>query len=103
MNIYRLLLRLYPDAWRTRYEEEFLVVLAAHPFSVAEGIDVIRGAFDAYLHPYLGVSPLSEKLSRTCSGELYAFVTSTFEEIDQNYLDLAAHLRGRHRCQCYYA
>lgn len=69
MNIYRLLLRLYPDAWRTRYEEEFLVVLAAHPFSVAEGIDVIRGAFDAYLHPCLGTTtlPQPERIQRMLS------------------------------------
>ncbi len=69
MNIYRLLLRLYPGAWRARYEEEFLLVLAARPFSVAEGIDVIRGAFDAYLHPYLGTTtlPQPERIQRMLS------------------------------------
>lgn len=69
MNIYRLLLRLYPGTWRARYEEEFLVVLAAHPFSVAESIDIIRGAFDAYLHPYLGTTtlPQPERIQRMLS------------------------------------
>lgn len=56
MNIQKLLLCLYPRAWRARYEEEFLVVLASHPFSLFEGLDVMRGALDAHLHPYLGTS-----------------------------------------------
>lgn len=60
MSIYRLLLRLYPRIWRARYEEEFLLVLTAHPFSVRESIDVIRGACDAYLHPYLGTTALPQ-------------------------------------------
>ncbi len=59
MNIHKLLLRLYPRVWRTRYEEEFLVVLASHPFSFGEGADVIRGAIDAHLHPRLGTTDLS--------------------------------------------
>jgi hypothetical protein len=58
MNIYKLLLRLYPRVWRDRYEEEFLVVLASHPFSLFEGFDVMRGALDAHLHPYLGATTL---------------------------------------------
>ncbi len=64
MNIHRLLLRLYPRVWRARYEEEFLVVLASHPFSVCEGIDVMRGALDAHLHPHLGTAtmPSSERM-----------------------------------------
>jgi hypothetical protein len=59
MNIQKVLLRLYPRAWRTRYEEEFLMVLASRPFSFFEGIDVIRGALDAYLHPRLGTTAMS--------------------------------------------
>jgi hypothetical protein len=59
MNIQKLLLRLYPRAWRERYEEEFLVVLAAHPFSFFEGIDIMRGAIDAHLHPSFGTTDLS--------------------------------------------
>ncbi|HEX4207401.1 MAG TPA: hypothetical protein VHZ51_25015 [Ktedonobacteraceae bacterium] len=69
MNIQKLLLRLYPRAWRTRYEEEFLVVLASHPFSLFEGIDLIRGAFDAQLHPGLGTTgmPLPERTRQMLS------------------------------------
>jgi hypothetical protein len=59
MIIYKLLLRLYPRVWRARYEEEFLAVLTSHPFSFFEGIDVMRGALDAHLHPCLGTATLS--------------------------------------------
>lgn len=59
MNIQKLLLYLYPRAWRDRYGEEFLVVFASHPFSLFEGIDVMRGALDAHLHPRLGTTDLS--------------------------------------------
>ncbi len=59
MNIHQLLLRLYPYAWRARYEEEVLAVLASRPLSLREAIDVLRGAVDAHLHPYLGTADLS--------------------------------------------
>ena len=59
MNIQRLLLSLYPRAWRTRYEEEVLLVLTSHPFSFLEGVDLLRGAIDAHFHPYLGMKDLS--------------------------------------------
>ena len=59
MNIYKLVLRLYPRVWRARYEEEMLVVLASRPLSLFEGIDVLRGALDAHLHPCLGTAELS--------------------------------------------
>lgn len=45
-----LLLRLYPAGWRTRYGDEFAVMLserALGPFDVA---DVLLGAFDAHLN-----------------------------------------------------
>ncbi len=69
MNGYKMLLRLYPRVWRARYEEEFLVVLASHPFSLFEGIDVVRGALDAHLHPRFGMAsmPLSERMKRMLS------------------------------------
>lgn len=69
MNIYKLLLRFYPCAWRVRYEEEFLIVLASHPFSLLEGIDVMRGALDAHLHPYLGTATMvpTEKIRQMCA------------------------------------
>lgn len=69
MNSYKVLLRLYPRIWRARYEEEVLVVLASHPFSLFEGIDVVRGALDAHLHPHFGMAsmPLSERMKRMLS------------------------------------
>ena len=59
MNIHKLVLRLYPRVWRARYEDEMLVVLVSRPLSLFEGIDVIRGALDAHLHPCLGTADVS--------------------------------------------
>jgi len=48
------LLRLYPPAWRARYGEELAALLldmsACSPFDL---LDLLRGAFDAHLHPEL--------------------------------------------------
>ena len=64
MTIQKWLLLLYPRVWRTHYEEEFLVTLSSHPFSLSEGMDVMLGALDAHLHPSLGTAtlPLPEKI-----------------------------------------
>lgn len=48
------LLRLYPAAWRERYEEEFLALLEARPPTLGDRFDVVRGAIDARLHPQVG-------------------------------------------------
>jgi hypothetical protein len=45
------LVRLYPAAWRDRYEEEFLAVLEARPPTVGDRFDIVRGAVDARIHP----------------------------------------------------
>jgi hypothetical protein len=45
------LVRLYPTAWRRRYEAEFLALLADHPPTLEERFDIVRGALDARLHP----------------------------------------------------
>jgi hypothetical protein len=45
------LVRLYPAAWRERYEDEFLALLEARPPTAGDRFDIIRGAFDARLHP----------------------------------------------------
>lgn len=47
----RILLRLYPAAWRARYEEEFLAVLEERPLSPFDVIDIMLGALDARLRP----------------------------------------------------
>lgn len=43
----RWLIRLYPRAWRRRYGEEFALLLAQRPRTVATALDVVRGALDA--------------------------------------------------------
>jgi hypothetical protein len=47
------LLRLYPAAWRERYEAEFIGTLQERPIGMAGSVDILRGAMDAHLHPEL--------------------------------------------------
>jgi hypothetical protein len=47
------LVRLYPRAWRERYEEEFVALLDDRPPNPRDFLDTIRGALDAHLHPSL--------------------------------------------------
>ncbi len=49
-HLKRWLLYLYPQAWRARYEEEFLALLEACPLSPWTIWDVCLGAIDAHLH-----------------------------------------------------
>ncbi|HEY7357833.1 MAG TPA: hypothetical protein VH590_15250, partial [Ktedonobacterales bacterium] len=46
----RWLLHFYPRGWRGRYEEEFVALLEACPFSLWTIWDVCLGAIDAHLH-----------------------------------------------------
>lgn len=46
-----LLLRLYPAAWRARYEDEFLALLEERPLSPFDAFDIALGALDARLRP----------------------------------------------------
>jgi hypothetical protein len=46
----RLLLRLYPAGWRTRYGDEFAAVLEERPLGPFDVADVLLGALDAHLH-----------------------------------------------------
>ena len=45
------IVRLYPRAWRERYEEEFGAMLEERPASVSDVYDVATGALDAWLFP----------------------------------------------------
>jgi hypothetical protein len=45
------LLRLYPRAWRQRYEEEVRSVLEDATTGLRGRVDLARGALDAWLHP----------------------------------------------------
>lgn len=55
------LVRLYPRAWRERYEAEFLGILEARPPSGRDRLDIVRGALDARLHPEIPGSPESPR------------------------------------------
>jgi hypothetical protein len=55
----RRLVRLYPRAWRDRYEEEFVALLEERPASIGDVFDVALGATDAWLSPQV-VSDRSE-------------------------------------------
>ena len=50
------LVRLYPQAWRDRYEDEFVTLLEERPPTPGDVLDTIRGALDAHLHPTVGDS-----------------------------------------------
>ena len=54
------LIRLYPPAWRKRYEAEFLELLEARPPTVYDRFDIVRGAIDARLHPQVRESESPE-------------------------------------------
>lgn len=43
------LIRLYPRAWRRRYETEFRALLDQHTLNVWDVADIVRGALDAHL------------------------------------------------------
>jgi hypothetical protein len=47
------LLRLYPAAWRERYEAEFTGTLEERPTGPIGWVDIVHGALDAHLHPEL--------------------------------------------------
>ena len=49
MVLVRLLVRLYPHAWRRRYEAEFRDLLLERGLSFADVFDVMGGALDAHL------------------------------------------------------
>jgi len=47
------IVRLYPRAWRERYEEEFVAMLEQGPMSIKDLFDVALGAVDAWLRPQI--------------------------------------------------
>jgi hypothetical protein len=50
-------LRLYPRAWRDRYEPEMLAVLESRPAMRGLYVDLARGALDAHVHPLSPPAP----------------------------------------------
>ena len=67
------LIRLYPAAWRERYEAEFLGILEARPPSSRDRLDIVRGALDARLHPEI---PGGSEARRSTQGAGLAAVSS---------------------------
>ncbi len=59
MKTAQYLLRLYPRAFRERYEDEMLAMLAQRPLSFADTLNLLTGACDAHLHPQLGTSGMA--------------------------------------------
>jgi cytochrome b6-f complex iron-sulfur subunit len=47
----RRLLRLFPRAWRARYEQEFLALIEDRPPGVRDALDIVLSACDARLRP----------------------------------------------------
>jgi hypothetical protein len=45
------LLRLYPRAWRDRYESEMLAIIETDSLPWRTRLDLLRGALDAHVHP----------------------------------------------------
>jgi hypothetical protein len=54
------LVRLYPRAWRDRYLAELEDLLLDRPPTLADRLDIVRGALDAWIHPQLAGRPRQE-------------------------------------------
>lgn len=67
------LLRLYPHAWRDRYEDEVAAVLAAHHVTYWTVLDVLLGALDAHLHRDLLPGRLTSMAHRIRTSEITIF------------------------------
>ncbi len=62
----RVLVRLYPRAWRRRYGPEFAALLARQPLTPREVCDVVAGALDAHWRAW------SRRLTRMCGALVLA-------------------------------
>jgi hypothetical protein len=59
MKTAQKLLRLYPRAFRERYEDEMLAMLEQRPLSFADTLNLLTSACDAHLHPHLGTNGMA--------------------------------------------
>lgn len=73
----RVLINLYPEAWRRRYGAELLALLEEDPQGLRGNLDLLRGALVAHLHPVTGLSP-EERTRNTILGCLAAFICFCF-------------------------
>jgi hypothetical protein len=62
------LVRLYPQAWRGRYEAEMRALVEEEAIGPRELVDLARGSADAHLHP-AGVGPLPAQQMRGTVGD----------------------------------
>jgi len=71
------LVRLYPRAWRARYEEETVTLLDQQHASLKGSVDLVRGAVDAHRHPHFvtGRRPsMAARLRASASAVFCAYV-----------------------------
>jgi len=71
------LVRLYPRAWRERYEEEFVAMLEQGPVSTKDVFDVALGAADAWLRPqvvYVGRLAMVSRMRGSVLTVMWAWV-----------------------------
>lgn len=67
------LLRLYPRAWRERYEEELLAVLEDHQVTLATVLDLLIGAVDANFNYNRSTEGVQSMVNRLRSGTIMIF------------------------------
>jgi hypothetical protein len=68
--VMRALLRLYPKAWRNRYEDEFEALIEASPMGFSLIVDVVAGAVAARLNPGLVTRPASAPAASKGEGHM---------------------------------
>lgn len=79
MKMATWLLRLYPKAWRERYEDEMRVLLEEHEITLFTWLDLLLGALDARLDPdFRTMRPLSplQRFRRMRTAAASAFFAS---------------------------
>ncbi len=69
----KLLLSLYPEAWRERYSEEMAALLDETPASVSGTLDLLRGGLMAHLRP-LATTPPAVRARGTIAQVLGCFI-----------------------------
>jgi len=85
----KLLLSLYPEAWRDRYGEEISALLDQAPPSVTATLDLLRGALTAHLRPLASSAPAA-RARGTIAHVLGCFIVfcvlgSSFAKTTENY------------------
>jgi hypothetical protein len=84
----RLLIAVYPEAWRRRYAEEMSALLEDDPPGLRAAFDLLRDALSAHLRGAPGIAPL-ERARNSISGVLasflcFAFVAAAFSQTTED-------------------